>query len=345
VAVTLSATTLLARWADARSLATGALGVWTLIALAASLAAPGVSYLFVWSSLFMAVALLIPRLELPMMWASAAITLLTLVGLLYGVSVVMLGLEGPGAIVMGMFTSLIVMLLLILLTGLFAGAIRAGAVWFVTIAAVCAIIGAATVRSSAEHPLRSALVYAENVDSTDAWLGAAQGSRSAWARQVVGTEPVKSAWATRLTGGSTLRAGRQVTRVPLEAPNAIFVRDTMISGARRVVLRVTAPRGATMVSMRASGAPVSTASVDGRVVDTKRYRYPSTNWEMNYWAVPDSGAIVALSIPAGAKIDFEVASRTPGLPAVPGLTIPPRPTSLVPSQDGDISVVYRRLRF
>ena len=43
---------------------------------------------------------------------------------------------------------------------------------------------------------------------------------------------------------------------------------------------------------------------------------------MQYWAVPDSGAIVALSIPAGSTIDFELIARRPGLPAVPGLSIP-----------------------
>jgi hypothetical protein len=237
------------------------------------------------------------------------------------------------------------MLLLVFLNGVFAGVMRAGALWFVAIAVVCAVIGATTVRSGPDHPLRSALVYAENADSTDAWLGVAGRARTPWTRDIVGAEPVKPAWAGRLTEGSALRTGRQVARVPLEAPNAVFVRDTLINGARRVVLRVTAPHGATTLSMRASGVPVATASVDGRVVDTKRYRFASNGWELDYWAVPDSGVIVALSIPAGAKIDFELASRTPGLPPIPGVTIPVRPPSIVPSQDGDVSVVYRKLRF
>ena len=345
VAVPLGTSALVARWSDVRSFATGALVVWTLMALIASIWAPGVSYLFVWSSLFMAVALFVPRLEMPFMWLAAAATILTLAGLLYGASVIMLGVVGPAAIVLGVFTALISMLLLILLTGVFAGATRAAAVSFLAVALTCAIVGAATVKSSPEHPVRSALVYAENADSTDAWLGAAGPPRTAWTREIVGTEAVKPAWASRLTEGIALRIGRQVSRAPLEAPNAVFVRDTLMNGARRVVLRVTAPRGATTISMRANGAPVSTASVDGRVVDTKRYRYPSSGWELDYWAVPDSGAIVALSIPAGAKIDFEVTSRTPGLPAIPGVTIPPRPPSIVPSQDGDVSVVYRKFRF
>jgi hypothetical protein len=66
---------------------------------------------------------------------------------------------------------------------------------------------------------------------------------------------------------------------------------------------------------------------------------------MQYWAVPDSGAVVALSIPQGRQIEFELAARRPGLPNIPGVTIPPRPVEYVPSQLGDVSYVFRRMRF
>jgi len=90
---------------------------------------------------------------------------------------------------------------------------------------------------------------------------------------------------------------------------------------------------------------VSTASIDGRVLDTTRYRYRSRDWAMEYWAVPDSGVVVALSIPPGAKIDVQLTARRPGIPAVPGLTIPVRPPYVVPIQSGDASYVYRRMTF
>jgi hypothetical protein len=66
---------------------------------------------------------------------------------------------------------------------------------------------------------------------------------------------------------------------------------------------------------------------------------------MQYWAIPDSGAIVALSIPSGSYIDFDLAARRPGIPTIPGVTIPPRPAYVVPSQTGDVSIVYRHRRF
>jgi hypothetical protein len=133
--------------------------------------------------------------------------------------------------------------------------------------------------------------------------------------------------------------------VQLAAPTATLVRDTLVNGARRLVLRVTAPKGTTALTMRAFGAKVSTASIDDRVVDTTRYRRRSDDWRMQYWAVPDTGAIVALSIPSGSSIDFELTSRQPGLPAISGVTVPPRPETVVPAQFGDASYVYRRYRF
>jgi hypothetical protein len=132
-----------------------------------------------------------------------------------------------------------------------------------------------------------------------------------------------------------------VQRVLLGAPSAELVRDTVINGARRVVFRVKAPAGTTDLVMRATGARVLTSSIDGRVVDTTRYRRHTPNWVMDYYAVPDSGAIVALSVPIGARVGLELAAWTPGLPR--DVSVPPRPGNVVPSQTGDATVVYRAL--
>ena len=66
---------------------------------------------------------------------------------------------------------------------------------------------------------------------------------------------------------------------------------------------------------------------------------------MEYWAIPDSGAVVELSVPAGGQIDFDLAARRPGIPSVSGLQIPARPPYVVPSQTGDVNIVYRQWRF
>jgi hypothetical protein len=66
---------------------------------------------------------------------------------------------------------------------------------------------------------------------------------------------------------------------------------------------------------------------------------------IQYWAIPDSGALVELSVAAGAQIDFDLAARRPDIPPISGVRIPPRPSYVVPSQTGDVNIVYRQLRF
>jgi hypothetical protein len=172
------------------------------------------------------------------------------------------------------------------------------------------------------------------------------GSRIEWTRSAIGPQTLgpRPEWITRLTqDGATF--GRKVQRVTLGAPNAALVRDTVIGGTRRVELRVTAPAGAIAMVMHARGVKVLESSVDGRSVDTTRYRQRAREWNMEYWAVPDSGALVALTIPTGAHFEFDVAARMPGIPTIPGVTIPERPRNVVLSQTGDVSIVYRGWRF
>jgi hypothetical protein len=97
--------------------------------------------------------------------------------------------------------------------------------------------------------------------------------------------------------------------------------------------------------MRAYGAKVLASAIDGRAVDTTRYRSRTRHWVMEYWAIPDSGAMIELTIPVGPHIVLELAARRPGLPAIPGLAIPPRPSYVVPSQSGDVSIVYGEWQF
>jgi hypothetical protein len=124
-----------------------------------------------------------------------------------------------------------------------------------------------------------------------------------------------------------------------------MIRDTTTNSIRSVLLRVTAPAGTTGLVMRARGAKVLGSSIDGRVVDTTRYRIRTRDWIMQYWAVPDSGAIVMLSFPAGSNFDFDLAARRPGLPQIADVRVPPRPPYVVASQTGDVSIVYRHWRY
>ncbi|HET9636003.1 MAG TPA: M28 family peptidase, partial [Gemmatimonadaceae bacterium] len=332
------------RWSPPRGLHIGAMIVWLLLALAV-LRVPGIGYLFTWPLLFAAAAALLTRGREIADWLTAIVTVLLLVGFIYGVSVVMLGLGGAGAIALCVVASLITLLLAPQLEIIAGNARWQGAPWLAGAGVIVLVIAALTVHPSAEHPVRTGLVYAEDADSNDAWLGTFGSARDAWTRSAIGVPGSIPGWLAQLSEDVGRFTGRTVQRVRLGAPGATLVRDTLMNGVRRIVLRVNAPAGSTALLMRAQGAKVLASSIDGRDVDTTRYRRRASNWVMQYWAVPDSGAIVALSIPAMGHIMFDLTARRPGIPAIPGVVIPSRPPYVVQSQNGDISVVYSRQRF
>ncbi len=343
IAITLGGLSIGRRWSNLRGLHAGALVMWLVLALAVSARAPGASYLFVWPLLFAAAAALRPSRILA--WIAAAVTVLILAGLSYGVSVVMLGVFATGAIALALIVSLIVLLLAPLMALIAGDARWFGAPWVALGAVVLAAIGVFVVHDSPAHPTPASLIYAENADSGEAWLAPASGVRSDWMRNAVGPIGPTSGWMRQVTERSATFFGRRVPVVPLPGPNAVMIGDSLVSGVRSVTVRVTVPRGNTVVVMHAPRVHVLASAIDGRVVDPTRYRYRSPEWLMQYWAVPDTGTIVRLSIPAGAALDLALAARMPGLPAIPGLSIPPRPPNVVSVQDGDATIVYRRFRF
>ena len=129
----------------------------------------------------------------------------------------------------------------------------------------------------------------------------------------------------------------------LNAPTVALVSDSVSGGSRHVAVRVNAPRGTTAIVLRVSGVTVSQASIDGRIVDTTRFRRRQREWSTEYWNVPVEGAVFAFQIPAGEPLTLDLSARRPGLPAA--MRVVARPDSVVASQEGDVSVVYRRARF
>jgi hypothetical protein len=336
------------RWSTLRGSHIGALVVWALLALTLSLLLPGVGYLLTWPLLFAGgAALLAGRGRAVADWIAAGVTLLMLAGFIYGVSVVMLGVSGPGAIALCVVTALVAMLLAPMLDVAAGASPWSGALWVAGAGVVCIISGAITVHPTADHPQRSSVVYAENADSGNAWLGTFGKPANDWTRLAIapGATARPPQWTTRLSDHSVAFTGRPVTRAPLGAPDLVVTSDNESGNARRLVLRAIAPPGTISLTMRASGAQVLESSIDGRVVETSRYRDRTPDWIMEYWAVPDSGATIAFTIPAQAHLDISLAARRQGIPSIAGVSIPPRPSYVVQSQSGDVNIVYRAFRF
>jgi len=363
LAIALGFWALVRRWATVAGAHAGALVVWGILTLVVTLKLPGVSFMFAWPLIAGALATRradsaavgVRSPERPtwtagsdvLLWIATAVAAAFIVSIVYAISSVLLGAVGPGAIAAGALAALLAWLLAPQMEAL--GGRRWPAAGATLVAAVLVIaVGMATVRSSPAHPTTSTIVYAFDADSADAWL-AVRGPTS---RTLTGSLPAETppSWLTRLVG-----RGRFVTYVPASesrvataSPTATVISDSTSGAERHLEIGVVAPPGTETINIRALDARVLRASIDGRPIDTSRYRRRANGWSLGYSAPPPGGIKLGLTLPAGSRVSLDLLTRTPGVPPLETLhlsPLPPRLPDVVTVQTGDVTLVHRTLRF
>lgn len=344
--------------ATPRGAHTGAVLVWAIVSLVVALIVPGVSFLFTWPALFgvstALVASLVSRRAIIRLdaWTAALVTVFLLVPTLYLTAGVGLGLAAMSAVLVCLFTACGAWLLAPLLEDLESARRWYAPAGFAMVGFLLIGAGAATVRHDADHPTRASLVYAFDADSAAAWLTGSSGSAVGreYIRAVVGgltpaTDSVRSAPAAWLPA-SWVAAGiapAPLARVP--APATEVVRSVAGAQSRLVALRVRAAPGTLGVTMSMDSAAVGAVAINGRPVDRSRYRRPGgRRWSLDFVAPPDSGFLLELTLTSPGPAELTLLARTSGLPAIPELAVPERPAGVLPSQNGDVSLVYKRVR-
>jgi hypothetical protein len=73
--------------------------------------------------------------------------------------------------------------------------------------------------------------------------------------------------------------------------------------------------------MRANQTRVLRAAIDGRTIETTRYRRSANSWQLDYIAPSDFGA--TLTLPSHSGLSLDLTSRSPGVPELNGIRIPP----------------------
>jgi hypothetical protein len=206
-------------------------------------------------------------------------------------------------------------------------------------------IGVLTVRTSDVHPVPSRLIYAIDADSSDAWLAsrASAARTNAWTRTALAPLAQGPEWIAHFFERPTAVVAKRVPTLPLPQPAINILSDSTTSDARQLSLRVQGSAGTTALGMRVTDAPVISAAIDGRAIDTTRYRLHTREWTLWYWAPSHSGALLSLIVPAGSTPKLEILAYSLGIPTLPGITIPPRPANVVPVQSGDVTIVCRHV--
>jgi hypothetical protein len=152
-------------------------------------------------------------------------------------------------------------------------------------------------------------------------------------------------WLTNVFGQELRVAVRAAPRVSLTGPVATVIADSTTNAGRRLTLRIVSAPGTLNVDMRSVAGAVLAAAVDGRVIDTTRYRRKMKHWTLSYAAPPDSGFTLAFTMPRDASLTLEISAQSARIAPIAGLNIPPRPDYVVPVQSGDQMDIYRRATF
>ena len=361
---------LVRRWAGTREAHAGALVVWTLLSLFVAFVLPGVSFLLVWPLAFTSIASIVRARGAASgaasiaLWATTLVSAAIVVPIAFDIGVVLLGVVGAGGVAVALLVALVSWLLAPHYDTLAASAQWVPWLTAAALALALFVIGAATVRFDEEHPAPSLLVYALDADSPNAWLSTpaplaraeswgalALGSAARLVRRT-GDQHAGSAsavqappeWLARVLGREIPTLAARVPRVPRGAPELTVLADSSIGSTRHLTFRIKTAPGTLSVGIRSVGAPVVSASVNGRMIDTSRFRTRVVPWALSYTAPPDSsGLTIALVMPSTGNAAFEVAAWSAGLPELTGIHIPPRPGYVVPVQTGNGTVVFRRI--
>ncbi|MDQ6830048.1 MAG: M28 family peptidase [Gemmatimonadota bacterium] len=344
------------RWAGGAGARVGVMLLWAAISIAVAAKAPLMSFLFPWPLIAVALAMLSARGEAAVWkaqgaeWAAALVAIVIVVPNVYGTVCIALGLDQTSGAMLGIFTALTLLLLMPLLESLAGARWWSAPLWALGAAVTLFAAGAATLRTNTEHPAKSSLAYAIDPDSGGVWLTgfSDRGVARSWLRRVFETSGqakdappawLRHAFDERLAGFARARSWGTVA-----GPIIDVLGDTTIDGARRVTLRIHVAPRALAVLMDADSGAVLSAAIDGRAIDTRRYRHHAARWSLDYAAPPDSGFVLALRLRPGTHPVLDVMVHIDGVAGPADPRIPPRPPGVLRAQNGDMTLVHRAVK-
>ena len=366
--------TMVRRWASTAGAQTGALLVWALVMMIVTWALPGASFLFVWP-LLAATAAAIVALSIEDMravrligWAATVAAAAVLVPIVHVMAVVISDMGVAGATLIGFVVPFSAWLLAPQLDALTARRRWAAPVAALAAALVLVVAGVTIAERDPTRLQPSILAYALDADTSNAWLTTLVrldfhparpefAARGSWGAAALGpsarlvvpraqTEPgAPQEWLTRAIAGESRTMAAAARPLAVGAPDLKIISDQSADGARRLELRVLPAPGTYSIRLRAIDGVVLSAAVDGRAIDTSRYRTPSPQWTLGYVTPSSDGFDLALRVPNGRPLALEVIARSLGLPEAVQAAIPTRPQGIVPIASGDQTVVHRRFRF
>ena len=137
--------------------------------------------------------------------------------------------------------------------------------------------------------------------------------------------------------------------VNLPAPTLTILESTQTGRRRNYRVLLRSERGAPYAAaLFPPDTDVASVRMEGQAVEQESSRAREF---FNGWAVygcptiPPSGIELSFSLPAGKPVEISAVDQSPGLPAEGAFLLKARPATATPSQDGDVTIVSRRVEF
>jgi hypothetical protein len=135
------------------------------------------------------------------------------------------------------------------------------------------------------------------------------------------------------------------------APELQVLENTVIDGKRHLRLLLVSKRGARIATLwvPASARPES-VSIEGHAVPDTGWRRAKPQWGPGDWlpysdaTLPPAGCEVQLLLGDTGPVELYAMDATPGLPPSGAALLAARPPSAVPQQQGDTTLVSRKLK-
>jgi hypothetical protein len=343
LAVTLWAAVLLTRRSGLAGAWAGVWILWSLLGVVLGLLLPGVSYVFIVPALIAGLAGLmglgrplasiLPVLAAGVIWFPVVIFFYT-----------SMGLNGL------LYTAVLLVFVFVTLTPLVAVAGSFGRRWLpLTVAAaavICAVLAMVSPPFSPDSPRNLTMQLHQDADSgASRWLvrGVAPLPPSLREAAEFGKPEVPFPWAPP----SARVFAAPAPPLNASAPELTVLEDSTAGGKRHLRLRLTSPRGAPIgVVYVPESAKLESMEIDGRAIPERDGKRPApTGWRpfMNL-TLPAEGSELKVVLGTTQPVDWYVIDRSYGLPPTGQALLAARPKDAVPIQDGDVTLVSRKVK-
>jgi Peptidase family M28 len=338
--------------AGAVSRRAGAIGLWaavwigwSVLGVVVALTAPGISYLFVVPALVAGIlglllvpgglaTSLVPGLTAALLW-------MPILSPLYD------GLGLPALVAVGLLVAVLVTTLVPLVPA--SGAL--GRRWLplaaIVLAVVCAGLAFASTPFSEDTPQPLPFQFEQDADSGQAhWLALTGRPLPPAIRQAASFAQERArAYSWGPEGYRVFVA--PAPRLDVPGPQVSVLEDSAAQGGRRLRLLLTSNRGAREAALVVpEGAKLTSATVDGEPVPMRPDRPGSFRLVGSSTMTPEGVEVVLVLGDAGdaRPLDWHVYDLSSGLPPSGEALLRARPASAVPSQDGDTTLIARKVR-